>query len=139
MQRQLPSFIEETRLRRAVGQLLASGGKRNINEGSPDGIASYALLSPKTVAKKGFSLPLIGAKQKGVMSGVLRNSISYELGKGDTIYLTAMDYAKYHQFENRGKSTAPHRPIFTIRNSDVPDIMRFVTDAFTRRMNKLSK
>lgn len=139
MQQQLPNFLHEGKLKQSVGQLLSSQAKLNIQEGTPDGTTSYALLKPSTVKNKGFSKPLIGARTKGTQNGALLRSISFSPGDRDTIYLTAMDYAKYHQFKDRGKSTAPQRKIFSIRKENMVDIMHFITKSFSRQIQKFSK
>ena len=139
MQERLPDFLYEGRLKQSVGQLLASQAKLNIEEGSPDGSTSYALLKPSTVKQKGFSKMLIGARTKGTQNGALLRSISFSPGDRDTIYMTAMSYAKYHQFANRGKSTAPQRQIFSIRKENLQDIMQFITNSFKRQIQKFSK
>lgn len=136
MQKQLPELVYDEKLKKNIGTLLAATGKTNIDEGRYDTDKPYTALAQKTKDRKGFDSVLIGAKKLNVKSGVLRNSLSYKLGSKDTIYLTAMDYAKYHQFEDRGKSTAPYRPIFSLRKEDVQDVMRFITNAFKRLVRK---
>jgi phage gpG-like protein len=140
LQERIPHLIEDPRLKKSIGQLLAAQAKRNINEQSPDGSSTYKALLPKTVRQKGFATVLIGRKadtttkkgrtnNSGVNSGVLRKSIDFELGSRDIIYLTAINYAKYHQF---GTKDLPVRPIFTIRRENTQDIMRFFKNAFNR-------
>jgi phage gpG-like protein len=134
LQRRLPNFLNEERLNKSVGQLLASQAKKNIMEGTPDGSNSYAFLDKKTVKKKGFAQPLIGGRGKGVKSGAMLRSISHHVGTAGTqrvINLTALHYAKYHQF---GTKNMPQRPIFSIRAENVQDIMQFIENSFTRQL-----
>lgn len=138
MQRRLPHFLEDERLKKNIGTLLSAQGKRNIDEQSPDGHSAYKALDDKYVKYKGFATVLIGRKKdtttekgkssnKGVESGVLRKSIDYQIGSRDIIYLTAINYAKYQQKE---------RPIFTIRAENKRDIMRFFTNTFKRKIQE---
>ena len=144
MVRKVPYLTEDYKLKSNIGQLLAAQAKKNINEQSPDGTSKYEALHEKTEQYKGFDLILIGRKKntttkkgttnnKGVQSGVLRKSIDFEVGHGKAIYLTAINYAKYHQF---GTKDLPKREIFTIRKSNLKTIMSFITAAFKKAINK---
>lgn len=59
----------------AVGGALAFSVKENIRT------KKKPKNSKETVRKKGFNDPLIGAKSKGVPSGLMRDSVSYKVKK----------------------------------------------------------
>jgi phage gpG-like protein len=136
MEQMLPNFMHEERLKSSIGQLLASQAKMNIEEGSPDGSRPYPQLLPSTVTKKGFSDVLIGARAKNTKSGALLRSIGSSNGTGNVIYLTALEYAKYHQF---GTKKMISRPVFTIRKDNVTDIMSFIKKSFQRQIKNIAK
>ena len=143
-ERQVPHIFQDVRLRKSIGQLLASQAKENINQGTPDGRTPYHALNAKYEKYKGFSAILVGRKKnnqtrrgvtnnRGVMSGKLRQSIHFQVGPGETIFMTSMNYGKYHQF---GTDKMPARPIFSIRAENYPDIMDFIERAYTRLVNQ---
>ena len=145
-ERKQPLLFQDLLLRKQIGQLLASQAKENINEGSPDGKEQYQELSEKYWKYKGFTTVLIGRKKnsetkkgkisnKGKQSGLLRKSLGFQVGEKSTIYLSMMNYGKYHQFEE-DRTIISWRPIFTIRKKNNPDIMNFIQRAYTRLVNQ---
>ena len=69
------------------------------------------------------------ANKQGIVSnapllynGTLRKSLDYEIS-GGSLFLTSVDYLKYHQFEeNRTKARFPARPVWGIQEDDIPEI-----------------
>lgn len=110
----LPTAIQDSRFLKQAGMALVSTAKQNINEGSPNGHTSYQILKPNTIKQK-QRLGLSSAPLK--RSGVLMQSIDSEVSGG--LYLTSVDYAKYHQF---GTKRMPTRPIFSVREDTMQSI-----------------
>jgi phage gpG-like protein len=110
--------LESPQVLREIGTVLAASGEKTITEGGRP--IQYKPLAASTIAArakkgKGSSKPLI-------YLGTLRNSLDYEVD-GNTLYLTSVEYLKYHQFEeNRVKAKFPARPVWGAQKEDVEDI-----------------
>lgn len=111
-----------------IGLLLSAQAKRNIREGSADGQQSYRLLRPATLRQKQRQKYSAKPLQR---SGLLLRNLSFKT-EDSTLYLTALRYAKYHQF---GTKKMPARPIFSIRPANKRAILRLINNYIKKRVN----
>ena len=116
-----PGFLNST------GQLLASRGKTNLDEGGHGG-TSYELLAESTQKQKkkqGYSLKPLQR------TGLMKQSLDYEVSGG--LYMNGLDYIKYHQSDEPRKKL-PQRKIFTVEPDDLLDIQDFLIRRFERKI-----
>lgn len=115
-----PDFLK------SVGQLLASRGKQNLEDGGAGG-QSYSLLKPKTQKekeKKGFSLKPLQR------TGLMKRSVEYEVAGG--LAMTGVNYIGYHQ---TGTKFMDQREVFTVESDDLLDIQDFLIRRFERKIS----
>ena len=116
-----PGFLKST------GQLLASRGKQNLEDGGHGG-KSYELLAQSTrkeKARNGYSLKPLQR------TGIMKQSLEYEVSQG--LYMTGVDYIKYHQSDQPRKKL-PQRKVFTVEDDDLLDIQDFLIRRFERKI-----
>ena len=112
-----PGFLKST------GQLLASKGKQNLEDGGHGG-KSYELLAESTrkqKAKQGYSLKPLQR------TGLMKQSLEYEVSGG--LYMTGLDYIKSHQ-SDEPREKLPQRKVFTVESDDLLDIQDFLIRRF---------
>lgn len=115
-----PGFLKST------GQLLASRGKQNLEDGGHGG-KSYELLAESTrkqKEKQGFSLKPLQR------TGLMKQSLEFEVSGG--LYMTGVDYIKYHQ-SDEPREKLPQRKVFTVEDDDLLDIQDFLIRRFEQK------
>ena len=130
----VPDVISRTfhdpQVLREIGTVLAASGEKTITEGGRP--VKYKPLAESTIAArekkgKGSSKPLI-------FLGTLRNSLDYDV-EGGELYLTSVEYLKYHQFEeDRIKAKFPARPVWGALPEDVDDISEIILDNLSKNL-----
>jgi|GEM_PF-2776587 len=120
----LQSVLKDNNVLQAIGIQLVETAKTNIEEGGrPTPFKPLAPSTLKARKRKGYTTkPMF-------KTGDLQQSLAFEISGGE-LYLTALDYLKYHQFnENRqNPDKFPARPVFTI----LPDDKQFIADKITQ-------
>ncbi len=117
-----PGFLKST------GQLLASRGKQNLEDGGAGG-KSYELLAESTrkqKQKQGYSLKPLQR------TGLMKQSVEYEVTGG--LYMTGLEYIKYHQ-SDEPREKLPQRKIFTVEPDDLLDIQDFLIRRFEQKVS----
>ena len=116
--------LREPTVLRQVGTVLAASGEKTVTQG---GRPAWKPLAASTIARKGSSKPMID-------KGTLRNSLDYEV-EGGALYLTSVEYLKYHQFEE-GRTTAkfPARPVWGVQEEDLEDITDIILDKLSESL-----
>lgn len=133
------SLATDQTVLKEIGVQLRGSAIRTINM-SGFGYSPYKPLAASTLRqrarKKQGSKPL-------VREGTLRISLDYEVS-ADGLYLTSVDYLKYHQFpEGRTKARFPARPVWGIHQDDTEEISSIIMDRFdpeiitTKLMNSI--
>ncbi len=121
----LTRTLEHPQVLREIGTVLVASGEQTITEGGRP--VKYKPLAAGTIARKGSSKPLIDRE-------TLRNSLDYE-ERGGCLYLTSVEYLKYHQFEeNRTKAKFPARPVWGVHNEDHEDITDILLDNLSENL-----
>lgn len=111
--------LKKPQLLREIGTVMVASGEQTLTEGGRP--VKYKPLAASTIAHKGSSKPLID-------KGTLRNSLDYEVQGGD-LYLTSVEYLKYHQFEkDRTTAKFPARPVWGVQEEDMGDITDIILD-----------
>lgn len=126
IQRELDTITSDPGFLKSTGQLLASRGKQNLEDGG-SGNKSYALLAESTKkqkAKKGYSMKPLQR------SGLMKRSVDYEVTGG--LYMTGLDIIKHHQF-GAPKANIPQREVFTVERDDMLDIQDFLVRQFKQK------
>ena len=123
--RLIPLALQDSSFLSSTGMALSAQAKQNIHQGSPDGKSSYLLLKPSTIHQKQQQKY---STQPLVRTGNLKNSIGFETSAGH-LYLTALNYAKYHQF---GSKKMEARPIFSIREENQTFILTKLTQTIVK-------
>jgi phage gpG-like protein len=109
--------------------LMASAIKTIDASGRP---TAYKPLAASTIARrakegKGSSKPLVHL-------GTMRQSLDYDVS-GGSLYLTSIDYLKYHQFpENRTKARFPARPVWGVQDEDQAEIKDHIVAGIKRNL-----
>lgn len=132
-----PAFVErikdaftDTKTLEDIGTILMASATKTINAGGRP--APYKPLAASTIARrskegKGSTKPLVHL-------GTMRQSLDYEV-QGGTLYLTSVDYLKYHQFtENRTKARFPARPVWGVQEEDQPEIKDAIVAGIKRNL-----
>jgi len=128
LQKEIETVTRQPDFLKSVGQLLASRGKQNLEDGGAGG-QSYDLLAESTQkekAKKGFSLKPLQR------SGLMKDSVEYEVSGG--LYMTGLDYIKYHQ-SDEPRTKLPQRKVFTVEPDDLLDIQDFLIRRFEKKIS----
>lgn len=125
---QLLHITRQQEVQEQIGILLSAQGKRNIREGSADGRQSYRLLRPATLRQKQRQKYSAKPLQR---TGLLLRNLSFKT-EDNTLYLTALKYAKYHQF---GTKKMPARAVFSIRPANKRAILKLINDYIKKRVN----
>jgi len=116
-----PKHIEEALREKKtldeIGTVLVASAVKTIAAGGRPSL--YKPLAASTIARKKSSKPLID-------KGTLRESLDYETNDGN-LYLTSVDYLKYHQFEeDRTKAKFPARPVWGVQDEDHEEIIDII-------------
>lgn len=122
--------LQEPTVLRQVGTVLAASGEQTITEGGRP--VKYKPLAESTKAAKLRKYK----KDSGILigSGTLRNSLDHEIAGGN-LYLTSVEYLKYHQFEkDRVKAKFPARPVWGVQEKDVQDITDIILDKLSESL-----
>ncbi len=132
--RQLPNTLQEVlkehKTLQEIGTQLAASAKTTINLGGRP--VAYKPLAPSTIAAKLRKYKK--ATRILVAGGTLRESLDYEV-QGGQLYLTSVDYLKYHQFTtNRKKANFPARPIWGVQETDKPEITAIILAGVKRNL-----
>ena len=125
-ERRLQSVLEDERVLRPIGIQLVETAKTNIDEGGrPNAFKPLAPATKAARAKQGFD------DRPMFKTGDLQQSLDFETSGGE-LYLTALDYLKYHQFneDRQNPDTFPARPVFTI----LPDDEQFIAQKITQNL-----
>ena len=126
LKQEIDTVTKQPDFLKSVGQLLASRGKQNIEDGGTGG-QSYVLLKPATQkqkAKQGFSLKPLQR------SGLTKQSIEYEVS--GALSMTGLEYIKYHQY---GTKNMDQREVFTVESDDMLDIQDFLIRRFEKKIS----
>lgn len=114
-----------------LGATLMASAVKTINAGGRP--TPYKPLADSTKAAK-------QKKYKGksslilVAGGPLRQTLDYDV-QGGTLFLTSVDYLKYHQFEeNRVKARFPARPVWGVQDEDRDEIIDIVIAGIERNL-----
>lgn len=113
---------------KSTGQLLASRGKQNLEDGGSGG-KSYDLLAGSTrkqKAKQGYSLKPLQR------TGLMKQSVDYEVS--GSLYMTGLDIIKYHQ-SDEPREKLPQRKVFTVESEDLSDIQDFLIRRFEQKIS----
>ena len=132
-----PAFVEnikasftDARTLQEIGTTLMASATKTIDAGGRP--APYKPLAASTIARrskegKGSTKPLVHL-------GTMRQSLDYEV-QGGTLYLTSVDYLKYHQFEEkRTKARFPARPIWGVQEEDQAEIKDAIVAGIKRNL-----
>ena len=128
LKQEIDTVTKQPDFLKSVGQLLASRGKQNLEDGGTGG-QSYELLAESTKkqkAKQGFSLKPLQR------TGLMKQSVEYEVSGG--LALTGLNYIKYHQSDEPRKHL-PQRKVFTVEPDDLLDIQDFLIRRFERKIS----
>ena len=123
------TFTDTKTLQEIGTTLMASATKTIDAEGRP---TPYKPLAASTIARrskegKASTKPLVHL-------GTMRQSLDYEVTAG-TLYLTSVDYLKYHQFtENRTKARFPARPVWGVQEEDQAEIKDAIVAGIKRNL-----
>lgn len=132
--RSMPSLLQdvlkERKTLQEIGTTLMSSATKTINAGGRP--VAYKPLAPSTIAAKLRKYKK--ATRILVAGGTLRQSLDYEV-QGGQLYLTSVDYLKYHQFTtNRKKANFPARPIWGVQETDKPEITAIILAGIKRNL-----
>ena len=128
IKREINTITRDTRFLKSTGQLLASRGKQNLEDGGTGG-KSYELLAESTrkqKQKQGYSLKPLQR------TGLMKQSVEYEVTGG--LYMTGLEYIKYHQ-SDEPREKLPQRKIFTVEPDDLLDIQDFLIRRFEQKVS----
>lgn len=120
----LQTALEDERVLRPIGIQLVETAKTNIDEGGrPTPFKPLAPATKAARAKKGYD------DRPMFKTGDLQQSLDFETSDSE-LFLTALDYLKYHQFDDdrQNPDTFPARPVFTILDEDEEFITEKITD-----------
>lgn len=126
LQKELDQITTDKQFLSSTGQLLASRGKQNIEDGG-HGNKSYELLAESTrtqKAAKGYSLKPLQR------TGLMKRSLEFEVSGG--LYLSGVNYIKYHQ-SDEPREKLPQRKVFTVERDDYLDIQDFLVRRFEQK------
>jgi phage gpG-like protein len=126
----IKNTLTETMTLKDIGTTLMASAVKTINAGGRP--AAYKPLAASTIARrakegKGSTKPLVHL-------GTMRQSLDYEV-TGGALYLTSVDYLKYHQFEeNRIKARFPARPVWGVQEEDQAEIRDAIVAGIKRNL-----
>lgn len=122
--------LQDTKTLEDIGTTLMASATKTINAGGRP--SPYKPLAASTIARrskegKASTKPLVHL-------GTMRQSLDYEV-QGGTLYLTSVDYLKYHQFtENRTKARFPARPVWGVQEEDQAEIKDAIVAGIKRNL-----
>lgn len=134
MPRKVQGTLRKHTVLKQVGTQMVSSALKTINQG---GRPLYQPLAPSTiesrVRREKKKTPGRRKNKLGIVSnqpllvlGTLRQSLDYEV-EGGRLYLTSVEYLKYHQFEeDRQSDTFPARPVWGVHDADKEEIIDIV-------------
>ncbi len=134
MPRKVQATLQKHTVLKQVGTQMVSSALTTINQG---GRPLYRPLAASTIEGRSRrekkktpgqrKNPLgIVSNQPLIVLGTLRQSLDYEVD-GGRLFLTSVDYLKYHQFlEDRKPDTFPARPVWGIHPEDEEEIVDIV-------------
>lgn len=128
LKKEIDTITRDSGFLKSTGQLLASRGKQNLEDGGHGG-QSYELLAESTrkqKQKQGYSLKPLQR------TGLMKQSLEYEVSGG--LYMTGVDYIKYHQ-SDEPREKLPQRKVFTVEDDDLLDIQDFLIRRFERKIS----
>ncbi len=125
---EISKITKDSGFLKSTGQLLASRGKQNLEDGGSGG-KSYDLLAESTrkqKAKQGYSLKPLQR------TGLMKQSVDYEVS--GSLYMTGLDIIKYHQ-SDEPREKLPQRKVFTVESEDLLDIQDFLIRRFEQKIS----
>ena len=126
----LTRTLEHPQVLRRIGKVLSASGKQTITEGGRP-----VKYKPRAESTKAAKLRKYKT-DSGILigSGTLRNSLDYEQ-EGSDLYLTSVEYLKYHQFEKgRTKAKFPARPVWGVHDEDQEEITDIILDKLSETL-----
>ena len=132
--RRIQSTLRKHTVLKQVGMQMRASALKTINQG---GRPLYQPLAPSTIANRvrrekkktpGRRKNKLGivSNQPLIVLGTLRQSLDYEV-EGGKLYLTSVEYLKYHQFEeDRQPDTFPARPVWGVHDEDEEEIIDII-------------
>lgn len=124
-QRAIDKATENRQFKNSTGQLLVSRGKLNIDN-STAGDTPYTVLKKETIEEKAR----LGYNSKPLeRTGLLKSSLAFDSDAG--LYITSVNYLKYHQSDEPRKSNLPQRKVIAITGDDSNQIAKYLIRAIT--------
>lgn len=144
MPKKIQGTLQKHTVLKQIGTQMVSSALKTINQG---GRPIYKPIAQSTInsrsrrekkKKPGQRKNPLGivSNQPLIVLGTLRQSLDYQVDRG-RLYLTSVDYLKYHQFpEDRKPDTFPARPVWGVHPEDEQEITDIVLDDLKKTTQK---